>query len=127
MRDAEIAKIIHPFTSGQPADRQPELRRDPRWPYPVPQLVAFHDADQLPTKEMLQAVQCHDISLGGISFFLSDSPPFMHCTVVLGRAPNLIFVKARVVHAEVRGEGLRKWKIGCQFLGKAESMLEQNT
>ena len=124
MLSPEIATIIHAVENGKPAARQPEQRRDPRWRYPVTQLVAFHEENQLPTKEMLQAVQCHDISLGGISFFLSGAPSHKHCTVVLGRSPNLIFVTARVIHSEAQGASFREWKIGCQFIGRAESMLE---
>ncbi|MGO9110839.1 MAG: PilZ domain-containing protein [Thermoguttaceae bacterium] len=120
----QIATIVHAVANGKAAARQPEHRRDPRWPYPVTQLVAFHEEDQLPTKEMLQAVQCYDISLGGISFFLSSPPPQEHCTVVLGRAPNWIFVRAKVAHCEATGTASCEWKIGCQFIEKAESMLD---
>ena len=123
MRDSEIADIIQPLQTGQPVDHRPELRSDPRWPYSVIQLVAFHEKDQRPTKEMLQAVRCHDISLGGLSFFLSGSPPCEYCTLVLGSPPNLIFVKARVTHSEAQRASQHMWKIGCQFIEKAESML----
>jgi hypothetical protein len=124
MRCPEIATIIHSVENGPPAaPRQPELRRDPRWPYAVTQMVAFHEEDQPPTKEMLQAVRCHDISLRGISFYFSSPPPQTHCTIVLGRPPNLIFVKGRVIHCEALGSS-SEWKIGCQFIEKAESMLD---
>jgi hypothetical protein len=119
----EIAKIIQPFENGKPSTREPELRQYPRRPYPVTQLVAFHEEGQQPTKEMLQAVRCHDISLGGISFFLSGPPPQKHCTLVLGRPPGLIFVRARVAHCEAHGTSMREWKVGCEFIEKAESMI----
>jgi len=89
----------------------------------VTQLVAFHEEDQSVTKEMLQAVRCHDISLSGISFFLTSPPPLKYCTLVLGRPPYLIFVKAWVVHYEPQSATLREWKIGCQFIEKVESLL----
>jgi hypothetical protein len=123
MRSAEIARIIHPFEIGQPAIRQPEQRRDPRWSYAVTQLVAFHEEDQQPTKEMLQAVRCRNISLGGISFFLPGPPPSQHCTFVLGRPPGLMFVRARVAHSEPREASSQEWLVGCQFIEKVESML----
>ena len=125
MRSPEIARIVQSVENGTPAGRQPEMRRDPRWPYGVTQLVAFHEEDQRPTKEMLQAVRCYDISLGGISFYFAGPPPQRHCTMVLGRPPNLIFVKARVAHCEAQGSS-PEWKIGCQFIEKAESMLERD-
>ena len=121
MRSPEIAAIIQPFETGAPAVGRPERRNDPRWPYAVTQLVAFHEEDQQPTKEMFQPVRCHDISLGGISFFLSGPPPLKHCTVILGRPPSLIFVRARITHYEAQGASLREWKIGCQFIEKVES------
>jgi hypothetical protein len=123
MHRPEIATIIHPYESGRPDAREPERRYDPRWSYPVIQLVAFHKEDQQATKEMLQAVRCQDISLGGISFFLSGPPPFSFCTLVLGRPPGLIFVRARVAHFASTGGSGREWKIGCQFIGKVDSLL----
>jgi|SRR5208283_5467253 len=126
MRDPEIAKIIQPFETEQPFAHQPENRSDPRWPYSVIQLVAFHEKDQEPTKAMMQAVWCHDISLGGISFFLSDEPPHEYCTLVLGFPPNLIFVKARIAHSVAQGTSPSMWKIGCQFIEKLEAMIEQD-
>ena len=88
------------------------------------QLVAFHAENQPATKEMLQPVECHDISLGGISFFMSSSPPSEYCTVILGRPPALIFVRARVTHSEKENE-LRRWKIGCKFIDKVDSLVAQ--
>jgi PilZ domain-containing protein len=123
MRSAEITKIIHPYENGQPVVRDPERRSDPRWSYPVTQLVAFHEEDQRPTKEILQAVQCRDISSGGMSFLLANPPPSKHCTVLLGRPPNLICVKARIVNCEVQGDSQAEWRIGCQFIEKAEMSL----
>jgi hypothetical protein len=119
----EIARIIHPFEQGEPTRRTPERRCDPRWSYPVTQLIAFHDEHQLPTKEMLQPVRCGDISMGGISFFVSEAPTKEHCTLVLGRAPRLIFVKARVVHVERPEAPQSEWRIGCQFIAKVGSIL----
>ena len=123
MHSAEIARIIHPYENGKAAAREPERRSDPRWTYPVTQLVAFHEEGQRPTKEMLQAVQCRDISASGISFFLASPPPTKHCTVLLGRPPDLICVTARIVNCEVHGTAQREWRVGCQFLGKGDMLL----
>lgn len=123
MRSPQIATIIHPYENGEPAEHEPERRSDPRWPYTVVQLVAFHEIDQQPTKEMLQAVQCHDISMGGMSFYLAHPPSAKYFTVLLGRPPDLIPVKARVVHTKLLGAPSREWKIGGQFLEKLERPL----
>jgi hypothetical protein len=118
MRSPEIAAVIQPFETGSPDMRQCERRSDPRWPYAVTQLVAFHEEGQSPTKGMFRPVRCQDISLGGISFYLPNPPPLRYCTVILGRPPGLIFVRARVAHFEATGASLREWKIGCQFIEK---------
>jgi hypothetical protein len=117
----EIARIIQPFAVGDPDPNASDRRRDPRWSYQVPQLVAFHDEDEQPTRDMLQAVRCHDISMGGISFFVSQPPRHAHCTLVLGRAPKLMFVRARIAHYEPTGPELQEWKIGCMFLQKLKA------
>lgn len=105
--------------SGYPGPRT-DRRRDPRWPYRVTQMVAFHDESVKPTKDMLQAVRCHDISLSGISFFLVGPPASEHCTLVLGRPPALIFVKARVVHSEPTENSPGTWIVGCEFVKKLD-------
>jgi hypothetical protein len=118
-----IARVIQPnelgpsTASGYTA-RRPDRRRDPRWPYRVSQMVAFHDELAKPTKEMLRPVRCHDISLSGISFFLEGQPAGEHCTLVLGRPPGLTFVKARVVHSEPTEASPSTWIIGCEFVEK---------
>jgi hypothetical protein len=119
--DPEIARIIQPFEQGPPSPRQAERRRDPRWPYRVTQMVAFHDEFQKPTKDMLQPVRCHDISLGGISFFLAGRPPTHHCTLVLGRPPGLIFVNGRIVHCEPTELSPDEWIVGCEFVTKLDA------
>ena len=74
---------------------------------------------------MLQAVRCHDIWMGGISFYLSSPPPSEYCTIILGRPPALIFVTAKVTHSEQANDALHKWKIGCEFIDKVESLVAQ--
>ncbi len=116
----EIARIIQPYEEGAPKVRQHERRRDSRYPYRVTQMVAFHDHVGIPTADMLQPVRCHDISLGGISFYLAGPPMSEHCTFLLGRPPGLLFVKARVVHSEPAENSPDTWIIGCEFVEKME-------
>ena len=99
-------------------DRREERRAEPRRVYPITQQVAFHDESKVPTKEMFQAVLCHDISTSGISFYLSGPPDSNHCTLALGRAPRLIYVAAEVVHYGPYEGPNQEWVIGCRFLKK---------
>ena len=112
----EISLIIRPYEQGPLLPRQSERRREPRYPYRVTQLAAFHEASQKATKEMFQPVRCHDISLGGISFFLAGPPKTEHCTLVLGRPPALIYVRAQILHSEPTEDSPDTWIIGCQFV-----------
>ena len=83
-------------------------------------MVAFHDEAERPTNSMLRPVRCHDISLGGLSFFFAGPPPRRYCTVVLGRAPGLILVKARIVHSKRTERHPEEWLIGCEFVSKLD-------
>ncbi len=80
--DPEISRIVQPFEQGPQEAFPNEARADARWHYPVTQLVAFHEEPILPTKEMFEAVQCIDISRGGISFYYPSSPPSGYCTFI---------------------------------------------
>jgi hypothetical protein len=117
----EIALIIQPREHGPPMPRDHERRRDPRWPYRVTQLAAFHDEHQTPAKEMLQPIRCHDISLSGLSFSLNGQPPRQHCTLILGRPPELIIIKARIVHSEPAEGSPDEWIVGCEFVAKLDA------
>jgi hypothetical protein len=97
-------------------DRGRNRRGSNRHKYPAAQLVAFHDEAQVPTTALFEGVRCHDLSTSGISFFLPDPPAFEYCTVVLGRPPALIYVKARVMHYSPYAGRAREWLIGCQFV-----------
>jgi hypothetical protein len=117
----DINLIIQPLEHGPPMPRDHEKRRDKRWPYRVMQFVAFHDVHEQPSKLMLQSVRCHDISLGGISFYLDAPPPRQNCTIILGRSPELIYVRARVVHSEKSEVSRGEWVVGCEFVTKLEA------
>jgi len=122
----DIATIIQPFEQGSSEEREPERRQFQRWLYPVTQLVAFHREHERPTKDLLQPVRCYDISLGGMSFFLPQPTKHTHCTLVLGRQPGLIFIKARVIHCDPVEPFKQEWKIGCEFLTKLDSFPLRN-
>jgi hypothetical protein len=95
-----------------------ERRGETRWPYAVRQLVAFHEQSQTPGREMFHAVRCRDISVSGISFYYSGPPASDYCSFVLGRAPNLLYVRAQVIHYGPYAGESNEWVIGCRFLTK---------
>ena len=120
--DSEISRIVQPFEQGPQPAFPNEARADARWRYPVTQLVAFHEELILPTKDMFEAVQCNDISRGGISFDYPGSPPTGYCTFILGRMPEVIFVQAKTAHFEPDVGPNQEWRIGCEFLRKTEPL-----
>ena len=67
---------------------------------------------------MFRPLMCQDISTSGISFYHSGPPGFDHCTIALGRLPNLIFVKAKIIHCGPYLGPNQEWVIGCRFLAK---------
>ena len=111
---AEIGELLSNADLVQQEERRFEVRRA----YPVNQLVAFHDESETPTKEMFRPVLCQDITPSGISFYFPGPPAADHCTIVLGRKPMLIFVKAKVVHYGPYLGPNQEWVIGCEFLSK---------
>jgi hypothetical protein len=102
----------------QPVDARVERRSKQRRPYPVKQLVAFHEESEVPTQEMFQEVLCRDLSTWGISFYFAGPPSASHCTIALGRASRLLYVAAKVIHYEPYAGPNHEWVIGCQFLNR---------
>jgi hypothetical protein len=96
--------------------RGEERRRSQRRTYVATHLVAFHQESQSPAENTFQAVRCREISTSGVSFLCDGPPPFDHCTMMLGRHPQLIRVRARVIHCFPFAGPNDQWIVGCNFL-----------
>ncbi len=113
---AKVGEVLPGDETGRQEERRCEVRRL----YPVIQLVAFHDDFQTPTKKMFQSVLCRDISTRGISFYYPGPAPAGHCTIALGRKPDIVLVKARVVQNSPHSGPNREWVIRCAFVSKEQ-------
>jgi hypothetical protein len=101
-------------TAAAVQDRRDEARRA----YPVSQAVAFHHEGELPAADEFRMVMCKDISTSGISFYYPAAPMADHCTLALGREPNVLAVTAKVVHYGPFLGPDGEWLIGCRFVKK---------
>lgn len=96
-----------------------DLRSSPRRNFQYRQKVAPVRGKELPTRKDFFEVECHDISAGGISFFLSEQPDFSNLIVALGVPPFESFFAARVVRVVVSDrDGSIRYLVGCRFTGR---------
>lgn len=96
-----------------------DLRSNPRRGFEYCQGIAPIVNGAKPTAEDFFQVHCRDISPGGISFYLKDSPDFEDLVVALGKPPELMHVAARVAHVgQVERDGPKEYLVGCQFTEK---------
>ena len=88
--------------------------------YDVYQRVAFFSAD-LPSAGEFEEVQCNDLSVSGISFFLDQPPEHEQLVITLGTPPDLKFMKAKVTNVRTTYRDDRiAYKVGCQFVKRLD-------
>jgi len=98
-----------------------EKRTSPRMDYNCRQWVAPRYEDRAPLRREFFAVECRDISRGGVSFVLDWEPDFRDVVVALGPvdAPEYLAAKvARVTPVEDDGEPV--YIVGCEFTGRMQ-------
>ena len=97
------------------AQRQEERRKSYRQRFPVTQLIApFYK--RMPTREQFTAVQCHDISTGGIAFYWPEAPNFRKAIFGLGESERLTCVAVQVVRQAPRPDEPGEFLVGCEFV-----------
>ena len=116
--DQEVASISEILSKIEGDARPAEQRKGPREAYPVIQLAAPYADSRMPTEEMFREVRCHDISTGGISFFLPHPPDFEYAVVGLGTPPEVTYLTVRVMHHSPYAGATKGYLIGCRFLGR---------
>lgn len=89
-----------------------------RQPFHEKQYIAAYNGEgPLPGASQFRAVQCHDLSAGGLSFVCDEPPDFQKFVVRLGKAPETHYVVARVANVvEVGTAERRQYRVGCSFL-----------
>jgi PAS domain S-box-containing protein len=98
-----------------------ERRRSFRRAYRYRQAIAPMTDGVVPTRWEFFEVDCWDISLGGIAFFLDRPPDFQTLVVSLGRPPALNHFTAQVVRvARMEQHGRMRYLVGCRFLERVQ-------
>ncbi|HVX15736.1 MAG TPA: GGDEF domain-containing protein [Pirellulales bacterium] len=89
-----------------------------RQPYNERQYIApYNGAGPLPEPEEFRAVQCHDLSAGGMAFICDEPPDFQKFVVRLGNAGETYYVVARIANVADVGSAARpRYRVGCSFL-----------
>lgn len=97
-----------------------ELRTSPRHEFPYKQLAASVEDGRMPSLGDFCSVPCEDVSGSGIAFFLDNEPTAEEYVVALGKAQDLTYVCARVVHVQQIPHAGQLWyRVGCRFTGRA--------
>ena len=97
-----------------------ENRATPRYAFGVEQRVAPLTAGETPTLDACLRVRFADISRHGFAFYQETRPHSEELFVVLGLPPDLIYLTAQIVHAElIEICGGLAFRVGCRFTGWA--------
>ena len=116
MLSAEELDEIYTSCVLKPVAQSIEQRASERWAYPAIQLLAPCGPKELPRKSMFAEVRCHDLSQGGISFFMPRPPKFQLAVFGLGKRPNLTYLLAQVVYCKEHVTAKREYLVGCSFI-----------
>jgi hypothetical protein len=99
-----------------------QRRSAARRPFRYVQRITFANRDpgSFRTRNSMN-VECLDISVGGMSFFLGSPPEFKEFVVELGTSQGIRFLKAQVVRVQEATLGDRSgYVVGCRFIGRVD-------
>jgi hypothetical protein len=97
-----------------------ERRTSDRWPFAEIQLLGPYGPWGLPKMHMFCEVRCHDLSQGGISFFLPRPPAFEFAVIGLGKRPKITYLLIRLTHCREHIDVKKQYLVGCRFLQRVE-------
>lgn len=113
--DPQLLEDIVNHLDSAGRQRHEERRKSYRQRFPVTQLIApFYK--RMPTRDQFTAVQCHDISTGGIAFYWPEAPTFRKAIFGLGEAERLTCVAVQVVRHLPRPDEPGEFLVGCEFV-----------
>ena len=95
-----------------------ERRTAERWPFEVVQSIGAYGHWGLPKRSMFVEVRCHDISRGGISFFLRRPPKFRFAVIEIGKPHQVTHLLIQVLHYSRFGDPTdqEQYIVGCSFV-----------
>lgn len=104
-----------------PATGSDERRQRPRLTYPYRQLIAPIVNGRLPSRQDFVELECHDIAVGGFSYYAPGPPSTDQVVIALGIPPRLTFLIAQIVHVRrVTRDSKSLYLTGCMYTGRAE-------
>lgn len=104
-----------------PASGSDERRQRPRLTYPYRQLIAPVVNGKLPSRHDFVELECHDIAVGGFSYYAPAPPSTDQVVIALGIPPRLTFLIAQIVHVRrVTRDSKSLFLTGCMYIGRAE-------
>ena len=96
-----------------------DMRSSPRKKYQCRQRIGPMHGGLMPTMDEFFNVDCNDLSMGGISFYLKRPPGCEQFAVVLGQKPNVTILTAKVVSSRpVKHNNQQMYLVGCQFIDR---------
>jgi hypothetical protein len=94
-----------------------ERRREVREHSETRLRVGYARGAWTPSESDLMDVECQDLSRSGCAFWTVGTPDHDELLVVFGEAPNLVRIKARVIHWHVAAHNDRlRTLVGCEFV-----------
>jgi hypothetical protein len=96
-----------------------ERRDKRRFRYNRVQYISFTRPEDGRRVTDFQAVQCYDLSTGGLSYFTDRLPPTTTLVVLLGSAPDFTYLRAEVRFMKRLGSG--RLHVGCKFLDRIDA------
>lgn len=100
-------------------DEAEDRRRQQRRTFPYVQSIAPLANGEPPRSSEFRNVRCRDISGSGFSFVVNEEPTFKNLVVVFGSRPNMLYMKAAVVHVTSHDAGGKtQYVVGCRYEGR---------
>jgi hypothetical protein len=100
-----------------------ERRRHSRFPFRAIQHVAPYVQGQIPPASAFSPVECHDLSCGGLSYYLNQPPLVNDIVLALKIRGEVKYLSAHIVRtiATLTTDGLR-YLVGCRFVGRLDAI-----
>ena len=98
-----------------------ERRRHARFAFHAIQHVAPYIHGEIPPATAFRSVTCHDISCGGLSYYLNQPPIVNDIVLALTIRGEVKYLSAHIVRtiATLTADGLM-YLVGCQFVGRLD-------
>lgn len=100
-----------------------ERRRHTRFAFHATQQVAPYVHGKIPPATAFRPVDCHDISCGGLSYYLNQPPLVNDIVLALTIRGEVKYLSAHIVRttATLTTDGL-KYLVGCRFVGRLDAV-----